>query len=260
VRAALALAGLALGVSLVSAVQVGLGADGPRPVGPDPVVERWPHWPYKTACQDGRAFPPVAAFRRPTGVETGPGEAEAALRRKIAEQPEGDLLRLPTHDWRVLIGGPDFVSFAQGRLPVVRVVTFERSAEGWGEGFSGACRPISVLKGRAAASWTLSSNQPPLRPSTKSLLVQLHGGGCSGGRSQNSRALPPVFEPIGKRRLLMTIRLRPLPSGPHTCEGVVEPPLRVTLPERLGDRGLFDGGSYPPEVASVPDRLGPNAR
>ena len=44
----------------------------------------------------------------------------------------------------------------------------------------------------------------------------------------------------------MTILLEPLPPGVYTCQGVIEPPLIVRLPGRLGERTLFDAGTYPP--------------
>jgi hypothetical protein len=75
--------------------------------------------------------------------------------------------------------------------------------------------------------------------------VDLGPGPCSSGMGQNARARKPVFRQLG-RRLLVTILLEPLPPGFHTCEGIVEPPLRVRLPGRLGSRKLFDGGTFPP--------------
>lgn len=44
----------------------------------------------------------------------------------------------------------------------------------------------------------------------------------------------------------MTILLDPLPPGSYTCQGVIEPPMHVRLPGRLGKRRLFDSGTYPP--------------
>jgi hypothetical protein len=63
--------------------------------------------------------------------------------------------------------------------------------------------------------------------------------------------LKPVFFELGKRQM-MVMRLKPLPPGKYTCEGIFEPPLRVKLPKRLGDRVLFDGGLYPPSRAVLP--------
>lgn len=47
----------------------------------------------------------------------------------------------------------------------------------------------------------------------------------------------------------MSVWLDPVGPGYHTCEGVVEPPLTVKLPGRLGNRLLYNGGTYPPARA-----------
>jgi hypothetical protein len=65
--------------------------------------------------------------------------------------------------------------------------------------------------------------------------------------------MKPVFFELG-RRLMMVMRLKPLPPGNYTCIGIFEPPLRVALPKRLGNRTLFDGGVYPPTKAVLPKR------
>jgi len=65
--------------------------------------------------------------------------------------------------------------------------------------------------------------------------------------------MKPVFFELGKR-LLMVMRLKSLPPGGYTCEGIIEPPLRVKLPKPLGNRTLFDGGAYPPTRAVLPRR------
>jgi hypothetical protein len=62
---------------------------------------------------------------------------------------------------------------------------------------------------------------------------------------ERARARKPIFRRIGKR-LLMTVLLEPLPPGLYTCQGVVNPPMEVPLPGRLGKRRLYDGSTYPP--------------
>jgi hypothetical protein len=52
------------------------------------------------------------------------------------------------------------------------------------------------------------------------------------------------------RKLVITMTLEPVSPGPHTCQEVVEPPLTVRLPGRLGTRKLYDGGSFPPRPAA----------
>lgn len=141
--------------------------------------------------------------------------------------------------------------YAHGRLPGVESVTLERSKGHWSfAGYDSRCEPTSVIGGRAAITWTLARNQPALGPETERVLIDLGPGPCSGGRSQNARAMKPVFFTRG-RRLMMVMRLRPLPKGAYTCQGIREPPLPVSLPRKLGGRQLFDGGVYPPTRALV---------
>lgn len=226
-----------------------LGA--PIPQGPDPMVAKWPHWPYPTTCGSGPTFDPASAFSGPTEAEAGPGPAEAELRETIEEWQTG-FPTLPRHHWRLLGQEPGVAVFSQGRLPGVHHLTLEESNGTWDfAGYSSNCQPKSVVNGREAITWTLSSKQSRLRPSTRQLWIDLGPGECAGGMSQNARAMSPVFFELG-RRLLLVMRLKPLPPGNYTCPGIFEPPLRVKLPRPLGDRVLFDGGVYPPVRAVLP--------
>jgi hypothetical protein len=48
----------------------------------------------------------------------------------------------------------------------------------------------------------------------------------------------------------MLMTLNPLPAGAYTCQGAPHPPLTIELPDKLGGRGLYDGGSFPPRPAA----------
>lgn len=225
------------------------GASTPK--GPDPMVAKWPQWPYPTTCEGRSSFDPVSVFSGPTDVETGSGPAEEGLRKTIKEWQTG-YPTLPMHHWRLLSQEPDVVVYAHGRLPGVEELTLEESNGLWNfAGYSSRCEPTSIVDGRQAIPWTLSSKQSRLRPGTRQLWIDLGPGECASGRSQNDRALKPVFFELGKR-LLMVMRLKPLPPGSYTCEGILEPPLRVTLPKHLGNYTLFDGAVYPPTRAALP--------
>lgn len=228
-----------------------LGA--PIPQGPDPMVAKWPDWPYPTTCGWGAAFDPVSAFSGPTEAEAGAGPAEAALRQTIGEWQTG-YPTLPRHNWRLMGQEPGVAVFGQGHLPGVHQLILEESDGAWDfAGYSSNCQPTSIVDGREAITWTLSSKQSRLRPSTRRLWIDLGPGECAGGMSQNARAMAPVVFELG-RRLLMVMRLKPLPPGNYTCQGIFEPPLRVRLPKPLGNRVLFDGGAYPPSRAVLPKR------
>jgi hypothetical protein len=217
------------------------------------MVAKWPSWPYPTACGSGPAFDPVSVFSGPTEAEAGAGPAEDGLRKTIAEWQTG-YPTLPKHNWRLLSQEPGVVVYGHGRLPGIEELTLEESNGSWNfASYSSGCEPTSIVNGRQAITWTLSSKQSHLRPSTRQLWIDLGPGECASGRSQNARAMKPVFLEMGKR-LLIVMRLKPLPPGNYTCVGIFEPPLRVRLPKRLGNYALFDGGVYPPSRASLPKR------
>lgn len=222
----------------------------PAPRGPDPAVAKWPSWPYPTTCEGGPQFDPAGVFNEPTEAENGVGPEAEGLRKTIEEWQTG-FPTLPRHDWRLLGQSPGVVVYGHGRLPGVESLTLEESNGKWGfAGYSSRCEPTSVVS-REAITWTLASRQSRLRPSTKQVWIDLGPGECASGRSQNARAMKPVFFEMGMR-LMMVMQLKPLPPGGYTCEGVIEPPLRVALPEHLGNHVLFDGGVYPPTQAVLP--------
>lgn len=214
------------------------------PDGPDPAVREWPSWPGPVSC-GGLDFDPVSAFGGETGAEDGPGAPEQALRRIIDERPPG----MPTRFWRVMAATETRVEFAQGRLSQGPfTLSLELLGGQWRlAGLPGYCVPQTVREGSELARWRIDGSQA-LTPGTRRIKVNLSAGsgGCDGGRSLNAAAGTPLFRQVGKR-LAMTIWLQPLPPGPYTCEKRIEPPLSVRLPGRLGDRRLFDGGSYPPK-------------
>jgi hypothetical protein len=247
------LAGLLVSVSGTLALATGLVAAASPPPGSDPEVAKWPSWPYLTTCGLSPTFDPVSAFSGPAGAELGPGAAEEGLRKTIEEWQHG-FPTLPEHNWRLLAEGPGVVLFSHGRLPGIESLSLEESKGRWEfAGYSSRCEPTSIVGDQPAITWTLDGDQPALQPSTKRIWIDLGPGPCSGGRSQNARAMKPIFHQLGER-LLMLMRLKPLPPGNYTCPGVVEPPLRVSLPRRLGKRKLFDGGVYPPTRAVLPRR------
>ena len=245
--------GIALGL-LLAVMGSGALARADGASGPDPVVQEWPYWPYPTTC-GVLSFDPVAAFSSSTGAEYGSRPSEIALRAYLEEMERYAYPTVPRYDWRLLAENERSAEFASGRMAepggpsVVRVS--EKDGVWKYSGSSSGCQPTSIVDGTAATTWRLARDQKALRKGTRTIRVDLGPSPCSGGRSQNARAMKPLFWKLG-RKLFMVLRLRPLPPGPHTCLGVVEPPLKVRLPARLGKRKLFDGGTYPPaDVAEI---------
>jgi hypothetical protein len=237
-----------LAVLLVIVASAPAEAKTPAPVGPDPAVEAWPYWPYPSSCGIAPAFDPVEVFSGPTGAEDGSAPSALAL-REVLVKPELAWLGLPKHDWRLASEDGRYSEFVWGRLGGnMQRVTLENEAGTWKLLANGTCELQSLVGERWAVNWTLARTQPRLGKNTRKISVNLSGGPCSGGMSQNDRA-HPVFRQIGPR-LLLAIVLDPLPPGVYTCQGVVEPPLLVRLPGRLGKRTLFDSGGFPPRLAA----------
>jgi hypothetical protein len=216
--------------------------------GADPMVHKWPSWPYPTTC-GRRLFDPVSVFSAPATAELGSTPAEQALRRFLRHPL---ISWVPRHNWRLLYehsGTAEFISSPLSSDPrsAPELLLFERLGGHWKWSGSGPCVPASVVEGHPAVPWDLPENHAKLRPETTQIEVNIGPGECASGRSQNERAHPIFTELEGK--LLLAIWLTPVHGG-QTCIGLIEPPLKVSLPGPLGSRQLFDGGTYPPHPAA----------
>ena len=237
--------GVVLLLTLVLAMPARAGFSITYPKGPDPAVSEWPQWPYRVSC-GGLPFDPVAAFGGPTEAEKGSGGPELALVKyldAVAAQTA-----LSKRYWRLVAATETRAEFAEGRLDQGPAwLALQLSGGEWKPaGTLGYCVPRTVSDGRVAGRWTLAEDQV-LGKNTRRIRIVPGGGGCNGGRSVNAMVERPVFSQVGKR-LVMTIWLEPLPPGNYTCQALIEPPLSVKLPGRLGSRRLFDGGTYPPRL------------
>jgi len=239
---------------------LGIGAAAIAPAsanwGADPATREWPTWPYRTSCSYNQSFDPVAVFSQPAVAELGSTPGEKALRRFLKDP----LINwVPRHNYRLLredVREAVFISSPLSSSPrqAPEVLTFTRRKGHWRWSGSGPCVPTSIIDGRPAIGWDLAYGKAPLDPKTTTIEVQLGPGECASGQSQNARAHPVFAEVEGK--LLLTIWLSPPKGrGGQTCVGISEPPLKVKLPAPLGDRELFDGGSYPPHPALAAGRF-----
>ncbi|HEX5984084.1 MAG TPA: hypothetical protein VFY69_07760 [Solirubrobacterales bacterium] len=241
---------LSLAIALMLVVPAAI-AGAAKIGGPDPATRVWTEWPHRVTCGWGHSFDPVAVFSGPAGAERGKLPSERALRRFLAREI---LDWVPKHGWRRLAESNGYAQFAAGRLRRgVETMTFRRVKGRWKwQSYSGGCLPGTVRRGIPAITWDLASDQPPLTPETRSILVELGPGECSSGKPKAPRLQKPeIREQNGA--LLLSLWVRPLPPGFYTCEGIVEPPVRIELPEPLGERELLDGGTYPPRPAAEPD-------
>jgi hypothetical protein len=245
---------LGLGAALLAAIAAVWGGGLARadritvifPKGPDPAVREWPSWPSQVSC-GGLDFDPVIGFGGPTEAELGTGAAEQALAGYLEKLKT--FTTISPHYWRVVAATPTQVEFAQGRLDAEPVfIEMELAGGEWKPvGKPRGCVPRSVREGSEAAGWRIDGSQEPAS-GTRRIKVDLRAGsGCDGGRSLNDAVQRIAFRQLGGR-LVMTIWLEPLPPGVYTCEKLIEPPLVVKLPGRLGKRSLYDGAAYPPRL------------
>ena len=211
--------------------------------GPDPAVKQWPNWPGQVSCS-GPPFKPLVVFSGPTDAERGNRPSEVALREVLAEGLYADF-GAPKHNWRLLVETSGYAQFASGRLGHrAQTISVARRGKGWEQiGYSSNCEPAVLRGGRQAITWALAPGQH-LSPTTQSIEVELLGGECDSGQSENERLETPVFrEESGA--VLMALWIRPV-HGPQTCQALIEPPVTIQLPEPLGQRRLLDGSVFPP--------------
>jgi len=210
---------------------------------PKPVLEEWPRWPYPVSCGEF-AFDPVAVLSSPVGVEYGSKPSEQAL-RAVLEDPSLDWLGYGW-GWRLAGEDADSAQFLRGEpgTGLHSIAVAIKDGRWQWAGSTSSCSLTSRVYGDYYAIDWVPADDRPLGPNTRRVRVRLTGGPCRGNLQISDRA-HFVFRQLGKR-LLMSAWIDPLPPGPATCPGVVEPVLTVKLPGRLGQRKLFDGGTYPP--------------
>jgi hypothetical protein len=211
--------------------------------GPDPAVKQWRGWTQPVACGYGVAFDPLEVFSGPTNSERGSSGSEVALRRFLAK----DIISwAPKKNWRVLTETGTRAEFGSGRLSqgFIEVFDFERVKDKWEWQGSGGCKPRVVRRGETAITWSLNPDQH-LTASTRVIEVNLGPGECNDAKPQSRRLEKPEFREENGA-LLMALWLHPVGPGVHSCVGLIEPPTKITLPQPLGNRRLYDGGVFPP--------------
>jgi hypothetical protein len=222
------------------------------PVQPDPVVAEWPNWPYRVSCGVGMAFDPTRTFSGPVYAERGRRPAERALLYLTTKgymdwvPDDGWRLGRETHRAAIFLRGHPGAEMESGRE--LERFELERRHGHWDmSGYDSPCELRSVRRGSAAQPWFLAGSQSKLTPGTRTVRVDVGPGYCDGKAAADAER--PVFREVGGK-LVMTIWLRRKRVQGGACEPPEhEPALVVTLPGRLGQRELVDGGIYPPRTA-----------
>jgi hypothetical protein len=224
---------------------------------PDPGTKTWVQWPHDVSCENGLPFDPVAAFSGPTGAERGGLASERALAGVLAS---GELPRVRPHGWRRLAETAKVADFAAGHLfnkpgpssvSELEWIELEKVGGSWQLGsFRANCLLGSIRDGTRATPWRLPPEEH-LNRDTRGVTVELSPQVCN--RAGGIRLAKPEFREQNGA-LLMTLWLRPErprasePSSPCPPRGKR---VRVELPEKLGHRQLFDGGTYPPLPVAI---------
>lgn len=239
--------GRRIGAIFVCACLFGVAAYAvAAPTGPDPVVQKWPSWPHPVTC-GSLEFDPISVFSGPTDAERGRGGAERALRRFLREPGWG---WIPKRHWRLVAKNKRLAEFVQGRASVhiereMSALAFYRPKQRWKWAGSGGCIPRTVRNHLPASEWDLWEGEPP-SPESETLVVGIEEVACHGFTDPLERLQKPEVT-FTDNAALITFWVRPLRGG-ATCPAPPPSEYELKLPEPLGDRQLFDAGTYPPRA------------
>lgn len=217
------------------------------PAGPDPVVQRWTSWPHPVTCS-GLEFDPVVVFSGTTRAEKEAGGPQRALRRFLREPGWG---WIPKHHWRLVARNRNLAEFVQGRVSShiereMSALSFRRAKGIWKWAGSGGCIPRTVRNHFPAAEWMLDEESPAPQASAEGITVRVEERSCSSGEQPYSRLQVPEIR-YTDTAAFITFWVTPR-RGIQTCEGILPEPYELKLPAPLGNRRLFDAGTYPPRL------------
>jgi hypothetical protein len=190
---------------------------------------------------DGLVFHP-ALLRVAGHAETEPDAAAAALRAEIL-----GVRRIPDRGWVRVANLADRVLFVAPEVDGqgYTALGFELRDGAWKLDVAGSCEPRVVAPaGVNLAAWRLDPAFPSPAAGDRLIRILITEQACASGRSPEGRVQPPI---VVRSETAMTITIlvtqRP---GNRDCPGNPEFPVAVELPEPLGGRPLFDGGTFPP--------------
>jgi hypothetical protein len=151
--------------------------------------------------------------------------------------------------WRLLARAGSEVLFGRARPPRLVLVTLSKNAlrRSWKCTKSGVAKPLRATRdGIRASSWRLDPTYE-LTPADTELRVLLIEQAFASGQSAEGRLLTPDLYADGDE-LVLRMFVKPRP-GFQTATRNPETPVRVALPEPIGERRLIDGALLAPERA-----------
>ena len=212
----------------------------------------------------GPPFPPAALLEPPRALDPN-NPAEVALleqidrsrerasrgvwRRWRAREPPPPAATTDPDDarrltgWRVLARTEEEILYGRGQPPQLVTVVVRLGSRGRWEcvGVSSA-RPLRACRdGIRASSWRLDPERSPA-PEDDELRILVTERSRSSGMRAHGRILPPELH-ADDRRLTLRLFIRPQEGFQNLVRGR-ETPVRVALPERVGERELADGALW----------------
>jgi hypothetical protein len=200
---------------------------------PDPLVQ----------CQGTPGTFRPSVFTTPDGAEQGTDALSTALRTELER---GRFDGYPDTGWRLVWSDDTTALFIAGVPPFARTFTMRFADDRWQAGAGGGCGALRIAppEGAGWATWTIGARPPS---DTASFTVFVDDPSCSGTQSAGDRILPPHIDERDDQ-VIITFTVTPLPPGSYTCIGHAATPYTVTLQQPIGERALFDGGTWPPRL------------
>lgn len=182
-------------------------------------------------------------LREPANAELAPDAPALALREFVAT-PEAVSLQLPMSGWRRVAVSTQSVTFlAHGPAGWV-TATVTPADDGTWQFFEGGSCPLRIRLPDALgfATWRLDPAALPT-PEDLTVTVLVTEIACASGRPPLGRLLPPVVL-AADDAVTIAFAVRKLPGG-QDCPANPEARVVIQLGEPLGNRGLFDGSTFP---------------
>jgi hypothetical protein len=201
----------------------------------------------------GLPFPPAALAGAPGELDPQDPAvvvllaeiANAANPKRGLRKPDGPPQTQPGLEaWRLLARTDDEALFGRGNPPRLLTVAVRQDARRrtWKRTAISAARPLRATRdGIRASSWRLDPTQQP-DPEATVLRVLVTEQTFSGAQYAHGRVLAPDLYFDGEQ-LLLTMFVTPRPGFQNRAPNP-ETPVRITLPNPLGQRQLVDGALY----------------
>lgn len=215
-----------------------------EPTGPpSPTTASGPDLPGVLVCEDSDFEVPADVLREPANAELAPDGPAFALRQFVVT-PEARSLEMPVTGWRRVAASAQSVTFlAHGPAGWVTATVTPADDGTWQFWEGGSCPlRIRLPDELGFATWRLDPEDRPTRDDL-TVTVLVTETACASGRPSVGRLLAPVVL-AADDAVTIAFAVRKLPGG-QDCPANPEARVVVELPKPLGDRGLFDGSSFP---------------